>query len=1459
MEEYFYIYQPNPWNEQLSSSVEKIRQWRLQNNVDAIILEATVLADKSLTSKQWEYYTWSKLVLADCFLITGKSNESQLEVKHASDVAMENLSMDNFLTGAILYENGKTQLQKNNIDKAIEYFLSVERSLKNQDSKEAIIYTAFATYWLAVSYSRREEFETALALYEVATNLFKDCFGKENVEYALVLADYAVVQNRSEQWEAALSNFEKALPVLFSNLPEDDAAIANYTQELASIYYKKGDYAKVIEYAEVALRGFLKRYGENHQHTADLRLNLGEAYFQKGKEDKARHCLETALGYYLEKYGENHFETADCRKRLAHVYLSIGENMKAMEQVTKAVPVFGKFNYPHFVAECIEIFGRTLLETRSHHKAKTLLEQALTMYQAIYGENSLQVATCKGRIGIVLLNLGESSKAYNLMEEAKEVIEGLLGENDPLVAQLYYMPVGLAASVAGDPSGLARKLINTAYEIYRDAFGEESRRTNYALYSLGQANFFSGDFINGLIYAEKSFQMRWNTYGDRDSRTAKMANEMGDAYLRQGDYDQSISFFEKAILIYAALVEKETVVKMETSPNNKNLPPDFNTLFPGMAAAFEDSRHIECAKAILGLGDALFKKGQFRKSVVCYEAALPVIRKYIKSPNAQPVTATTDANETLSKGRSEAYSQAFENLIGKKQELLREETTTQGENIWSLAKGLRAAAIAYRHFGEHEKSQTCIQQALNLLQDREKQLSRQGDLGEIIWTRLEIAEAYLFRDEPQQALPFAKKAVDALIGISPKRHPADPFPYVMAYPFYLRGLCYLKLDDPFEAAKHFQETVVSLCTDNMFSHGSAIITSDELQNLSWEEIQKKSMYPWLAFTPVSIKNYFEPLVLLDALKAKADAFYQIGERKIYPLPDSLHAAWGACIASANIMDEMRKNFRAENSRWEFAERTKANCGQMISIAIEMGRLAFTQKDFDGWKNRAFAAAERGKSFIMYAAMKEAEAKMLAELPEALQTEEKKLRSNIFMLEKSIADAEKRFVTLNPTETGMDVEQIEKWKLDLFAFRNKWVMFISELEKSNPEYIRLKSDVKAVEVVNLQAKLAINEAVLEFFIYENTIFIFMITQELFQIFMEPKPDNYQELLESFIDEIWETGRLDKEVLSKEKKATIYYSFIESSMRVSCLLMGRVLSTNFPKEIDRLYIIPDETMAGIPFEALVQDDKRGTYSNLCKMAKSKNFLLKKISQWAVESSLPLYLNKRFCISYHYSASLLYHGWEKKKKQKETPNQKFIGFLPIFKNNEMGHAALDFSLQIIERATPFLRQGGYDVTSFLEGEATKTAFQRNVKGKKQVLVISHNIVDHATGQTKGIAFHPDGLDKQEDCFLDIHEVYNLHLDATELVVLDCCDTGVGKVVQGEGIVAMNRGFLYAGAANVIYTLFKVRIDHSKDFIPLLFEAIFERKSIDYARALQEVKRYMIDSGTLPAAWAGFVMIGD
>jgi CHAT domain-containing protein len=75
--------------------------------------------------------------------------------------------------------------------------------------------------------------------------------------------------------------------------------------------------------------------------------------------------------------------------------------------------------------------------------------------------------------------------------------------------------------------------------------------------------------------------------------------------------------------------------------------------------------------------------------------------------------------------------------------------------------------------------------------------------------------------------------------------------------------------------------------------------------------------------------------------------------------------------------------------------------------------------------------------------------------------------------------------------------------------------------------------------------------------------------------------------------------------------------------------------------------------------------------------------------------------------------------------------------------------------------------------------------------------------------------------DGLVRLLDIYNLDL-ASNLVVLSGCRTALGKNLRGEGLVGLTRGFMYAGAARVIASLWKVDDEATSELMKRFYKAM-------------------------------------
>ncbi|MFA4901914.1 MAG: tetratricopeptide repeat protein [Desulfobaccales bacterium] len=107
-----------------------------------------------------------------------------------------------------------------------------------------------------------------------------------------------------------------------------------------------------------------------------------------------------------------------------------------------------------------------------------------------------------------------------------------------------------------------------------------------------------------------------------------------------------------------------------------------------------------------------------------------------------------------------------------------------------------------------------------------------------------------------------------------------------------------------------------------------------------------------------------------------------------------------------------------------------------------------------------------------------------------------------------------------------------------------------------------------------------------------------------------------------------------------------------------------------------------------------------------------------------------------------------------------------------------------------------------------------------------------------------------------LTFNEVMQFQLDA-DLVSLAACMTGVGQVMQGEGVVNFARAFEQAGARSVMVTLWNIPVEESLKFYTVFYKSLKEGKS--KLQALQTARQQVRSHEPHPYFWAGIILHGE
>jgi CHAT domain-containing protein len=157
------------------------------------------------------------------------------------------------------------------------------------------------------------------------------------------------------------------------------------------------------------------------------------------------------------------------------------------------------------------------------------------------------------------------------------------------------------------------------------------------------------------------------------------------------------------------------------------------------------------------------------------------------------------------------------------------------------------------------------------------------------------------------------------------------------------------------------------------------------------------------------------------------------------------------------------------------------------------------------------------------------------------------------------------------------------------------------------------------------------------------------------------------------------------------------------------------------------------------------------------------------------------------------------------------------------------------------------------FLDDPSPRAATPENPLLRSGIVLAGTNVAPSAGGTSTRVA---DGWVTAED-------VVAMNLAGTELVVLSACETGLGRVVAGDGVYGLRRAFILAGARSLITSLYKVPNHETAGLMKAFYESLARGKGkLDSLREAQlSVLRQRRNAGGAahPFYWASFILIGD
>ena len=568
-----------------------------------------------------------------------------------------------------------------------------------------------------------------------------------------------------------------------------------------------------------------------------------------------------------------------------------------------------------------------------------------------------------------------------------------------------------------------------------------------------------------------------------------------------------------------------------------------------------------------------------------------------------------------------------------------------------------------------------------------------------------------------------------------------------------------------------------------------------------------------------------------SLQAFRNAYELANERtlpnRIFPAIDLAKAYHKASSDSSfiiadkafSMIDEIRTNVAGLTFRSGYFSQYAGFYNEVASWHILKGN-----------DEKAYDLVESAKARVLMDELAEAENNFIQQLDESTMIKKQQLSKQIDQLYNRIYES----------DNENDIQEMKN-KLKDLEFEHQ--SFVNEIRQNIPEWKNFEYP-EPLTSNDVMAMVPENSAIIEFAYTDQQLMIFLITPKkihskiISEVDGQAPKEYFTENISSFRDAITEQLPVS--------------SLNEMSYPLYNLLVEQILNTS-DEQIENLVVVPEGNLTFLPFEALNTGN---------------NYLIQDINlKYLPSASIYPFIQAPHRSTQFDLLALAGSGFTDGTVASESSSQNNFASLPstlleveaigksfgnakILKNDDVTEAGLKSHDLSQFRFLHFATHGNID----------------EVNPSQSGLILSKKAdVESLFG---------------EDGYLNSSEISALTLNA-DLVTLSACNTGMGKIITGEGLIGLQRSFLTAGSSAVMVSLWNIYDRSTADFMAEFYSQLkiheandygvlnrtldwfgfYEHPMFDYkAKALQDAKLAMIDHPYYnhPVHWAPFILIG-
>lgn len=609
----------------------------------------------------------------------------------------------------------------------------------------------------------------------------------------------------------------------------------------------------------------------------------------------------------------------------------------------------------------------------------------------------------------------------------------------------------------------------------------------------------------------------------------------------------------------------------------------------------------------------------------------------------------------------------------------------------------------------------------------------------------------------------------------------------------------------------------------------------------------------------SYRKAFELSAVVNDQEREAQALD--GMSRAHVKLGNLWEAYSNSQASLKIVESARARIASRQVRATYYASVQTYYSHYIHVLMQLHK----QDPEKGWDRQAFQASEHTRARALLESLEEANIDIRRGVDQSLLDRERQLQQQL----GARAELEVRSADKKRTEA-----EAAAFKLETDELVAAYQEVQDRIRASHPDFASL-TQTREININQFQKEFLDADTVfLEFSLGEEASYLWTITDRSFQSYVLPKRQPIQKAARRVYELLTARERPVKFETAVERNARITKAdkeYVAAARELSDLVLAPVAGK---LGNSRLIISGDGALNYVPFAALPVSSAKGFVPLV-----SEHEIINS------PSALSLTLQHRQLAGRAHAPKL------------------FAVFAdPVFdKNDERVNAGMGRTVAISSRSTdesatrstssglqaalrdtdaavatlirrlPFTRREADQIAALVPASKKKealdfaanraTATNGDLRDYRFVHFATHGFINTMHPELSGIVLSlvdQNGMD--QDGFLRSYEIYNLKLTA-DMVVLSGCRTGLGKELRGEGLIGLTRGFMYAGAARVLVSLWNISDEASAELMTTTYRGMLGREKLRPSAALRNAqlsirkqKRWQA-----PYYWAAFVLEGE